>query len=89
MLRITFTYFVGGDCDLGDLFEAAVQFGTDPGKDLCGDIAVFAHLGNGGCGQASGEAEVFFGHFSVDKEFPQGFERDGHFASAPSLGCGS
>lgn len=44
MLRITFTYFVGGDCDLGDLFEAAVQFGTDPGKVSGGDVAVFIEV---------------------------------------------
>ena len=64
--------------NLHNIIQGAVHCGADLGEDFGGDMAAFAHLGDGGRADAGFGAKVFLLHILIDQHFPELFITDSH-----------
>jgi hypothetical protein len=69
--------------NLHNIIQRAVHCGADLGEDFGGDVAAFAHLGDGGRADAGLGAKVFLLHILIDQHFPELLITDCHKGSPP------
>ena len=69
--------------NLHNIVHRAIEGGTNLHKDFGGDVAAFAHLGDGGRADAGFGAKVFLLHILIDQHFPELLITDCHKGSPP------